>query len=143
MNLVQKMMLFFISAHSIVESEIAHSGLLRTVFKSFGNKKLARLERWHMCWVNEEIFHFPGYYFILCGVLCLQWCWAWLCWYWVDPRSTSPLTMFVSFVQIMAEKLGQNLVGRLSNKRKFLVSGKNLLCLWPVTAGEVSAGDVS
>ena len=61
----------------------------------------------------------------------------------LTPRSTSPLTMFVSFVQIMAEKLGQNLVGRLSNKRKFLVSGKNLLCLWPVTAGEVSAGDVS
>ena len=45
----------------------------------------------------------------------------------------------------MAEKLGlgQNLVSRLSNKRKFLVSGKNLLSLWPVTAGEVSAGDVS
>ena len=49
----------------------------------------------------------------------------------LTPRSTSPSTMFVSFVQIMAEKLGlgQNLVGRLSNKRKFLVSGKNLLCL--------------
>ena len=49
----------------------------------------------------------------------------------LTPRSTSPLTMFVSFVQIIAQKLGlgQNLVGRLSNKRKFLVSGKNLLCL--------------
>ena len=49
----------------------------------------------------------------------------------LTPRSTSPSTMFVSFVQIMAEKLGlgQNLVSRLSNKRKFLVSGKNLLCL--------------
>ena len=49
----------------------------------------------------------------------------------LTPRSTSPSTMFVSFVQIIAQKLGlgQNLVGRLSNKRKFLVSGKNLLSL--------------
>ena len=42
------MMLFLVSAHSIVESKRAHSGLLRTDFKSFGNKKLARLELWHM-----------------------------------------------------------------------------------------------
>jgi len=45
LNTVQKMMLFLVSAYSIVESKRAHSGLLRTVFKSFGNKKLARLER--------------------------------------------------------------------------------------------------
>ena len=47
----------------------------------------------------------------------------------LTPRPTSPLTMFVSFIQIVTEKLGQNLVCWLSNKRKFLVSGKNLLCL--------------
>ena len=43
------MMLFLVSAHSIVESKRAHSGLLRTVFKSFGNKKLTRLDSNHMC----------------------------------------------------------------------------------------------
>ena len=49
----------------------------------------------------------------------------------LTARSTLPLKMFASFVQIVAQKLGlgQNLVGQLSNKRKFLVSGKNLLCL--------------
>ena len=35
---------FLITANSIVES-----GLLRTVFKSFGNKKLTRLDSNHMC----------------------------------------------------------------------------------------------
>ena len=40
---------FLITANSIVESDRAHSGLLRTVFKSFGNKKLTRLDSDHMC----------------------------------------------------------------------------------------------
>ena len=35
----------------------------------------------------------------------------------LTPRPTSPMKMFVSFVQIIAQKLAQNLVGRLSNKR--------------------------
>ena len=38
-----------ISAYSIVGSERAHSGLLRTIFKTFGNKTLTRLDSNHMC----------------------------------------------------------------------------------------------
>ena len=41
---------FLVSAYSIVGSERAHSGLLRTVFKTFGNKKLTRLDSNHMCY---------------------------------------------------------------------------------------------
>ena len=40
---------FLVSAYSIVGSERAHSGLLKTVFKTFGNKKLTRLDSNHMC----------------------------------------------------------------------------------------------
>ena len=40
---------FLVSAYSIVGSERAHSGLLRTVFKTFGNEKLTRLDSNHMC----------------------------------------------------------------------------------------------
>ena len=40
---------FLISAYSIVESDRTHSGLLRNIFKSFGNKKLTRLHSDHMC----------------------------------------------------------------------------------------------
>ena len=39
---------FLISAYSIVESDRTHSGLLRNIFKSFGNKKLTRLHSDHM-----------------------------------------------------------------------------------------------
>ena len=50
---------FLVSAYSIVGSEKAHSGLLRTVFKTFGNKKLARLDSNHMCISpRPSIFYF-------------------------------------------------------------------------------------
>ena len=38
---------FLVSAYSIVVSERAHSELLRTVFKTFGNEKLTRLDSNH------------------------------------------------------------------------------------------------
>ena len=41
----------------------------------------------------------------------------------LTPRSTSPLTMFVSFIQIMAEKLGQKF-GRSALQQK------EIPCLW-------------
>ena len=40
---------FLFSTLSIVGSDRAHSGLLRTIIKSFGNKKLTRLDSNHMC----------------------------------------------------------------------------------------------
>ena len=60
---------FLISAYSIVESDRAYSGLLRTIFKSFGNKKLTRLDSNHMCKyrdlamkVNDFIHMYNTYY---------------------------------------------------------------------------------
>ena len=44
---------FLISANSIVESDRTHSGLLRNIFKSFGNKKLTRLHSDPM-WMNSN-----------------------------------------------------------------------------------------
>ena len=48
------MVTFLITANSIVESDRASSGLLRTVFKSFGKKKLTRLDSNHMCVIYKE-----------------------------------------------------------------------------------------
>ena len=55
LNLACKIGIFLVSAYSIVGSEKAHSGLLRTVFKTFGNEKLARLDSNHMWYTRVSL----------------------------------------------------------------------------------------
>ena len=65
LNIVQKMMLFLISAHSIVESKRAHSGLL-SCFQKFWKQKIGEIrvvtymgfelkcELWHISYLCAE-----------------------------------------------------------------------------------------
>ena len=53
LNLVHKNGYIFITANSIVESDRAYSGLLITVFKSFENKTLTRLDSNH--WISIKV----------------------------------------------------------------------------------------